>query len=243
MGRIPSYTSIERAGRRVLMDNVGLETDEVTIYQGADDAGAAEDGLFRAGNAVVEHEDSVDGSRFVEADHADRMLSTPASVISSEIPDGDWADETITVQVDDTPAFDVVLGAGDDTLAEVIAALEADPQFAALCVAEDDGTGKLQIRTAGAGAHKSLKVTSTLATAFGAAGQNDTGTQPRAGVTLADCFLEMDDGTATDATAVVAISGHGDLSEILVGGVAGTLKTTSPDVYALLVRQGWRFSS
>lgn len=111
---------------------------------------------------------------YVEADDANGDRNAAAVVVSEEAPDGGWASTTLTVTVGDE-SHDIALGANDDTLAEVIAALEGDANFARLCTAADDGSGNLQITTRQKGAEAYLKVESDLDDAFTADGKEDRG--------------------------------------------------------------------
>lgn len=155
---------------------------------------------------LVVGESSADAGKFVDAADATVQASAVAYVDSDEAPDTDWDGEDITVAAPELGVeVTVTLGGADDTLAEVIAALEADPTFSAHFTASDAGGGELRIAAQRKGVR--IEVTSTLASAFGADGKTSEGTLTRFGI-LRDGVLSMLDiaDTAADrnASAVVA---------------------------------------
>jgi hypothetical protein len=162
--------------------------------------------------------DSDDGKcyRADSANGGDRNAA--ASVQSLEAPDTDWDGETITIAVfypDGTGVEkDVLAAATDDTIAELVALINADPVLEGHVIASDAGAGdELVIETVKKGA-VGLKVTSTLASAFGAAGQSDRGVEAKYFVTDHWAYLKNGDGTGRDYQVSTIRAGDFDTSEL-----------------------------
>lgn len=164
------------------------------------------------------------------ADSGSVRVNTPAYADALETADTDWQSATITVTVNGQ-AVVVTLGAGDDTDAEVVAALNADAGFAGVAFASVVAS---VVRVSARSMSDHLTVVSSLATAFGATALASE--DPVYGiyrVTTAFYDLKDIDGTAVDALAHVLEAGHFDESE---------LSSLTNDARAALLAQGSKFS-
>jgi len=126
------------------------------------------------------------------------------NLASDEAPDTDWQSTTITAQIIDLGVtVAVILGAADDTIAEVVAALNGDSGFAAYFIAADDGGGLLEITSRSSCV--TLFVNSSLATAFGAPGKSSTGACTRYGILLESVpsMLGLDDSAEIKNVALI----------------------------------------
>ena len=154
-----------RTGFRTVQGNdVVLAGGQVTDYPSAGGKRA------RAGTVVVK--ETGDGLYYL-ADGADGIsagdLNTAAVVTSVEAPDADWKSKTITwtLFADDLEeSGSVLLGAGDDTIAEVVTALNANAAFAARFVASDSGAGDLLVVTSLRKGKITIRLSADLDTVF-----------------------------------------------------------------------------
>ena len=209
---IPAITSlIETHERHRITDYPLVRGDQIQLDSTVVDARSDPTTLIREGLVVVLV--TADGN-YILADTAGGDRNASASVSASETADADWQNATITVTVDGGQPFDIVLGAGDDTDAEVVTALNANAVFAAHCLADVSGV-RVRIRTREAGAHKSLLVEADVASMFGAAGTEDSGSD--ADYRVIEKHLDMRDPislAAVDSPAESTIVGHYDESEL-----------------------------
>lgn len=118
--------------------------------------------------------ESGDGMYYL-ADGADGAaagdINTPAVVTSAEDPDADWKDKILTWTIypqTGLPISGTVAGSGndDDTIAEWVALLNADPGFAAHLVASDSGAADLLVVTTRAKGKVKLRLSMDLDTAY-----------------------------------------------------------------------------
>lgn len=237
---IPHFSTVTVAGARILIDrSIDTQEDVVTLDSTNADAGNTPTHRMRAGNIVILRTST---GRYVEADDANADALTPATVSAIETADAGWQSTTITTTIRGGVSFDVVLGAGDDTDAEVVTALNANAVFAANCIADESG-GFVRIRTLEAGAEAQLHVNSTLATAYGANGIADNGTDPDVRVMLELASLQDKEGTAINADANTARKGHFDESALIVGGAVASLTDQNYiEAKAVLLRRGSIFA-
>ena len=126
----------------------------------------------------------------------------------------------------------VTLASTDDTNAEVVAALNANADFSAIAKASESG-GFVKIETREAGAHKYIKVTSTLSTAFGASGKEAFGKDADYAVLLQYVDLQDESGSARDGEARLARIGYFDESNLI---------NLTPEARATLARRGSIFA-
>jgi len=237
---LPHYTSTTITPRKILIieTGAGIQGEDITLDSGNADAGNTPTWRFRDGNVVVLVTAT---GRYVEADDAAGDVNQSASASALETADVDWQSTTITVRLGGKGglSFDVVLGAADDTDAEVVTALNANATFAAHCLADVDG-GVVRIRTRRAGADQNIHVTSSLATAYGASGIGANGTDADYRVTTISTELQDENGTAIHAPVENLLAAHFDESELIVGGAAATADTTGAwaEARAVLSRRG-----
>lgn len=113
---------------------------------------------------------TADGLYYLANDDANGDRNTPAVVTSIEKPDADWKGKTITWTLylpDGTVEEDsVLLGNDDDTIAEVVTALNGDDDFSDRFVASDSGAGDLLVITTKLKGRVGLKVSMDLDTAY-----------------------------------------------------------------------------
>lgn len=169
-------------------------------------------------------------SKYELADSGNVDVNQPALVAALETADADWQSSIITVSVNGVVASAVTLGAGDNTDALVVTALNADAGFAAVALASAVG-GVVQIQLLGLG--DLLHVNSDLATAYGAAGIDAVSTYAAYRVATAFYDLKDIDGVAIDALVPVLEAGHFDASE---------LSSLTNDARVALLHRGSKFS-
>lgn len=194
------------------------------------------------GTVVVK--ESGDGKYYL-ADGADGAsagdINTAAAIESSEAPDNDWKSTTITWAVnypDGTVVGGTIVASGTDADADAFVALCNDPDtaqgaaFLAHLVATKTSSTKLTITTKAKG-RVQLKLTSTLATAYGtAAGQTSRGTEADVRVTMAGRPIALVDinGDALDTKPIDNLT-RGDFKR-------SELSNLSPEAEAILLGRG-----
>jgi hypothetical protein len=159
------YKSIEIAAVKFLTQQAPkLVGPGVTVDSGVTDTGngLGRSSILRPGFVVVKKTST---GRYVAADDATGDRCAAAKVTAAQTADGTWASKTITINVQGGPDQVVTLGAGDDTDAEVVAAIMLQTTGVKATVVAN----RVTIQTEGAGRNRSLKVSSNLAAAFGAA--------------------------------------------------------------------------
>lgn len=229
-----------RAARRIFMDggrkSFGSEIAG-TLKSTNVDAGADRTTILRPGNILLK---GADGLWY--DDTSGGVVSAGAYVLSSEAPDADWDNKVITFKLDGMTIGTVTLGAADDTIAEVVAAINAVEEIRALFTASDNGADDLLRITCNLpGKAHHIEVTCDLATAFGASGQSARGTDGDWAV-LRD-YVDMLDGNAVAADqhgVTLVRCGHFDESELIWGGAATPLPQ---DFIRVMLQRGAEFSS
>lgn len=230
-----------RAARRIFTDG-GQKASRYGLVAGTlkstnVDAGADRTTLLRPGNTLIRN--TSDGLWYDAA--SEGTQSAAAYVQSSEAPDADWQNATITLTIDGLDVVTVTLGAADDTIAEVVAALNAVEAFRAWAIASDSGAADLLVITlTRPGKRYHLKVTSSLATAFGASGQTARGVDADWGVLVDYCDMLDGNAVAADQHGVtIARCGAFDESELIYTGTS----TLHQDFYRVMLERGAEFSS
>jgi hypothetical protein len=184
-----------------------IRTDEATIEEltlnaATRDSGATPTTQLRRGLVVGA---AADGT-YYDGASANVVANVAAVVLSSEAPGAGWQSATITAAIPGIGfAATVALGAADDTIAEVVAALNADAAFASHFVAADSGAADLVQITCLLTGHRIL-ITSSLSTAFGASGTADSGTLTKHGVLrepIRSILGPDDTGRSVNASVVV----------------------------------------
>jgi hypothetical protein len=232
---IPGVVSTTLTGRKPLID------DTLTAY--GEDVVLASDNVdvstptyrFRPGNVIVKRTST---GLYVEANDSNGDRSTPPSVSSAEAADTDWDGTTITVYLNGTLVATVLLAGTDDSTSEVVTALNTAFAAANLpIVASGLDAAVLVVKAHPGGSGTTLRVESTLATAFATAGgagsyAEDTGEDADYRVT--DDFADLKDQNGTACTAPVRnmVRGYFDESELL---------NLTADAKAVLSRRGSRF--
>lgn len=220
--------------RRVLF-RPALEKDQIVVVSEKtnQDAGAPRASMLRPGNALLKH--ASDG-KFYD-DLVNGAPSTQASVTSLEAPHAGWQGSTVTLSVDGVVIVAVVLGGADDTQAEVIAVLNGNTTFRAHAIASDGGSNKVKVTLLEPGAEHEIKVSSSLAAAFGAAGQSAFGTDGEWVVTTEYADHQDPLGNVKDARVHAVRAGIFDESNLVFGGASALPQ----DLKRVLRRRGSRF--
>ena len=177
---------------------------------------ATGDKVMPAGAVVVLK--TSDGLYYLANDAANGDRNTPAVVTSIEKPDADWKDKTLTWTVyypDGEVATGAVAasGADDDTIAEWVTLLNADPAFAAHLTASDSGAGDLLVCTTKSSGRVGLKISLDLDTAY----TTDDGASSSA----TDEGAEADYRVITEQRSLVSLTGASRTSDSTPGLLAG----------------------
>ena len=212
MGQLPTLTTSELDEARHRLTTRGAEKDQAIVLDSTNtDAGNTPTFRFRPGNVVVLETAT---GRYREANDATGDNSAAAAVTSAEVPDAGWQSATITTNINGQDVVIVTLAATDDTVAEVVTALNANAIFAANFIADDNG-GSPRITSLIAGSGISLLVTSSLATAYGAAGTEDQGEDADYRITERAVDLEDGNGVAINQQVNASFMGDYDTSVLL----------------------------
>jgi hypothetical protein len=163
-------------------------------------------------------------------------INTTASLVSDEAADTDWDGTTITAEVfyaDGTTASAAVTLAGtDDSTSEVVTALNGNAAFANHFVASGADAAVLTIASRVKG-NVRIKVTSSLASAFGASGKTASGTEADYRVTADFAELKTTEAVAQDYAVPTLLAGH--FRESALSGLTAEAKS-------VLLRRGSLFS-
>jgi len=237
---IPSRVVTTLTGYHIFIDNlIQPQTDSVVLSSDNSDAGSTPTHNFRAGNVVILRTST---GEYVEADDSNADAPSVPSVSAAETADSDWQSATITVTLDGGVSIVVTLAASDDTDAEVVTKLNVDFAANSFPAIADVSATLVRIRSFAGGATRTLHVTSDLATAYGAAGLADNGTDPDVRVTMEDAWLKDVNADAIDGPAKVTRRGHFDESELIVGGSAASSTGQHwVEAKAVLIRNGSKF--
>lgn len=234
---VPGLVTSTRTPRRFLIDEYPAPEPggTVVIDSGNTDAGNTPTSLFSEGNVIVLRTST---GRFVEANDSNGDVFTPPVVSSAEAADTDWDGTTLTFYLNGDLVATVVLAGSDDSTSEVVTALEtaflAD-QIPLVASGLDAAVLVVTAHVLG-----SLRVESTLATAFATAGgagsyAEDNSTDPLFLVTRQPVLLLTADGTAAaHKMCDTCWKGHFSL--------AGLTNLTAA-ARAVLERRGSRFSA
>lgn len=230
-------TSLSLPDRRVLM-KPALEKDIVTVISKSSnaDAGMTPTTILRPGTILIAG--ASDGLYW--DDESGGQASAPATVLSSEDVDSDWASTNITIHIDGVSAVTVAMPAGGsgDEVAEIVAALNAAEEFRALAVA---AASTLKVRITLLDPERHLKVTSDLSSAFGASGQSAFPTEADVVVITDYCNQTDPFGNAINARVAAVRAGVFDESNLLWQGAAATSSYDYVDMKRILKARGSRF--
>lgn len=230
--------------KRMALDDVQqgalVYGDPIVIASGVTDSGhTGQTNTLRPGTVVVKKTGS---TQFVSAtDYANHDVGSVAQVDSAEAPDADWASTTITLYRNGVQVASVTLGGADDTVAEVVTALNADQAFAANAKAVANTILEVYDLL---GNGDALRLESTLATAYATAGGAGSyaeaiGSVPDVRVLLEEVTMVDANGTATTGfSAENARKGHFKIADLVSGGTAGTIPASARGV---LTRRGSTF--
>lgn len=234
---LPAYESQTLAGRRVLKDLIGAEIGESVIGQNDNaDSGSTPTHRLRPGNVLVLRTST---GEYVEANDSNGDRSEPPSVSSAEAADTDWDGTTITTYLNGTLVSTVVLAGTDDTTAEVVTALNTDYAAKNLPIIATGTNGNpVVVKAHAGGAGVSLRLESTLATAFATAGgagsyAEDVGAD--ADYLVSRDFADHKDGDGVAQSPVIPTYRKGHFIE-------ADLINLTADAKAVLSRRGSTFS-
>jgi len=146
--------------------------------------------------------------RFTNAGNARGARNQPATVSALAPADAAWGGTVVTVSLSDGLGFPIPLPAAVNDNATAIDALNLDPAFAALFLADEDANGLVRVRTRAAGAQAYVHVQSSLDAAFGPGGAAGHGTDADYRVT--DSLGELRDlkGARIHASVATLLAGH-----------------------------------
>jgi hypothetical protein len=139
-------------------------TRPITISEDAIDSGATPTSYLRGG--LVLQED--DNGNFVHVGGPNAKAFSAATLLSLIVVGATWASKVLTFRTNGGEQVSVALGADDDTISEVVNALNNNDDFADEFVAADDGGGKLQVTSKNFTTE--FEATADLDTIFGASG-------------------------------------------------------------------------
>ena len=226
---VPGLTTSAKSYPRHRRTDEGLVlVPDVVLDSSNTDSGSSPTSLFRPGNVIVKQAST---GRFLEANDASGDANEPASVSASETADADWAGKTFTFTVDGGPSFTLTAGGSDDSDAEIVTLFNASGLFQAAGLVADESGSRVRVRTTSAGAHKTLKIESNLATAYGASGTEDSGAD--AEFLVCESHAKLTDENGTAAHCDVAASWAGDYVEANLINLTAAAK-------AVLIRRGSR---
>lgn len=228
---LPSKVENTLSDAVIHIDPTGYEAGpDATIKSTVVDSGASPTTTIRKGCVIVK--ESGDNLYYLADDtndgaHGDRDL--PPSIPALEAADTDWDGTTVAI-IDEGGVTQTVTFAGsDDTNAECIAAINAQTDG----ILADESGGLIRVRTTQGGAHKHLSVTSSLATAFGAAAVTARGSDAEYLVTEEEISM-VDPHSLAVANRPVRTSRKAFYDE-------SELKHTTVEALAALRRNGSRF--
>lgn len=234
MSGLPGIGSLSRTALRYLIDlSIPTRPDTVVLDSATTDSGSTPTTLIRAGNVLVKRTST---GQYVEANHANGDSPTQPTVTSAEAADTDWDGTTITTYLDGVLVSTVVLAGTDDSTSEVVTALNTDYAAQNLPIVASGLDAAVLVITAH-GISRSLRIESTLATAYATAGgagsyAEDVGNE--ADFVVLDETVSMLDmgGTAQDTPVRVLRSGYFDESELV---------NLTAEAKAEFLRRGARF--
>ena len=198
------------------------------VDQALQDPGSVPPWRIRPGNVLVKKTAT---NTYVAANDPAGDRNAPASVSALVVADASWQGTTITVTVDGGVPVLTVLGPADNTNALVIAKLNGNPSFAALCLADAPGN-TIRIRTLRGGRETVIFVASSLAAAFGPNGVSGLGTD--ADYRVLEDFTDLQDNTG------VQVPGIGTTSLAAFYATQNLLNLT-PEAQVVLSRNGALF--
>lgn len=214
------YGQLRHAAPFLLSDARKVQGNDVRLKGGVTtDFPATGEKVMPAGAVVVKK--TADGLYYLADDGVNGDRNTAAAIDSLEKPDADWKSKSITwaVTYPDGKAFGgtVTLGADDDSIAEVVTALNGDAAFAAHLVASDAGASDLLTITTVAKGKVHLALSSDLATVYGdGVTLEDEGAEADYRVTYEQRDLTKPGGAARDSSFVpTLLAGHFDESSLV----------------------------
>lgn len=207
-------TTVTSYRNRHRLTNRGRDADsQARLDSGDTDSGATPTWRIRPGNVMVKVTSS---GRYVEANDTAGDAPTAPAVLAAEAGDDDWKGAVVTLWRNGVSVVAVTLGGSDNTTALVNTALNANAIFAANAIASASGSPtKTLITGLVGGADQTLKVTCDLASAFGANGTDDVGSDPDYVVTETEVDLQDRNGTAIHQDVPVSRLGDYDESELI----------------------------
>lgn len=234
MSGLPGIGSLSRTALRYLIDlSIPTRPDTVVLDSATVDSGSTPTTIVRAGNVLVKRTST---GQYVEANHASGDSPVRATVTSAEAADTDWDGTTITTYLDGILVSTVVLAGTDDSTSEVVTALNTSYAALNLPIVASGADLAVLVITAH-GINRSLRIESTLVTAYGTAGGAGSyaeGTGTEADFVVLDETVSMLDayGTAQDTPVRVLRSGHFDESALV---------NLTAEAKAEFLRRGARF--
>ncbi|HYE92706.1 MAG TPA: hypothetical protein VEA38_16875 [Terriglobales bacterium] len=242
---MPGFTSTEFAHKAFLVDGSRTKQGNDVIIKGGQTTGWPASGGKRARAGTVVVKESGDGLYYL-SDAADGAaagdINTAAVVTSAEKPDADWASKILTWTLylpnGLVQSGTVTLAAGDDTIAEVVTALNADAQFKDRFVASDAGASDLLVITSRLKGNVKAKMSMDLDTAYGTddgstSSAYASGVEADVRVIMQDRDLVDLDNASFDSHPVATITaGRFDESE---------LANLSHEAKAILIARGSTF--
>lgn len=238
MSSFVGTSNLSMPDRRALMQDP-KPSDRIDIQSAStnEDASGPRTTMLRPGTILLK---GASDNKWYD-DTTGGQASAPATVSSIMAPDSTWQSATITLEVDEVAVRTVTLGAADDTVAEVVTALNADEEFHAWATASDAGATdyvKITLNVPG----KAIKVTSSLSTAFGASGVSAFPTEADIAVTIGYCDQLDALGNTKDARVSAVRAGVFDESNLLWAGAAVSASVADyVDFKRILRERGSRF--
>lgn len=207
------YGQLRHAAPFLLSDARKVQGNDVRLKGGVTtNFPATGEKVMPAGAVVVKK--TADGLYYLADDGVNGDRNTAAAIDSLEKPDADWKSKSITwaVTYPDGKVFTdaVALGADDDTIAEVVTALNANVAFRAHLIASDSGAADLLTITTVAKGRVHLALSSDLATVYGdGVTLEDEGTEADYRVTYEQRDLTKVGGAARNSSFVpTLLAGH-----------------------------------
>jgi hypothetical protein len=201
MSKTPDQTSATLVENQPFLDIRNARIEAATLDSlTRDDANTITTQLRKG---LVVGESGSDAGKYVDAGDATVQTNVAANVSALETADSGWQSATITASIaEEGVSVTVTLGGADDTDAEVVIALNANEAFNAHFIATAPSGVVLitAIRTGPA-----IKVISSLATAYGAAGVSGSPTLTKYGLLMETVrsILGIDDAAEDRNVAII----------------------------------------
>lgn len=214
MSGVPSLTTITQTPKPILAGADPEQLVEVTIDSSASGGGSPSHRV-EAGNVLAKKSGS---TKYIEASrYGDIQAVAAPTLVSAEVPDADWAGKVVKIYSDGLEVASVTLGGADDTLPEVVAAINGDALAAAHVVASSDTNLRITSKFAGRG-HSiaaSINLTTGFATVSGASSyQSASTTLTEYVITAFDVDTQDLDGAAQDGAVLAAMAGRFNTADL-----------------------------